>query len=69
MNNLEGRDAIQRKLERLENLAGRRLMQFGKGKCRVLRLGWNSLTPEKSLGTGWMQKAALQGRTQESWWA
>lgn len=68
-NKLDGRDAIWRNLERLENLAGRKLMWFGKGKCTVLHLGWNSPTPDKSLGMGWTQKAASQGRTRESRWA
>ena len=50
INTLEGRDVMQRDLDRLGRWACANLMKFKKTKCKVLNMGWENPMHKYRLG-------------------
>ncbi|PKU41194.1 rna-directed dna polymerase from mobile element jockey- hypothetical protein [Limosa lapponica baueri] len=57
INTLEGRDAIQRNVDRLERWACANLMKFNKAKCKVLHMGQENPKHKDRLGGEWIESS------------
>ncbi|KAK4833073.1 hypothetical protein QYF61_027735 [Mycteria americana] len=60
VDSLEGRDAIQKDLDRLEEQACANIMKFNKAKLKVLHLGWGNPQYQYRLGKEWTETSPVE---------
>jgi len=64
---LEGRDAMQRDLDRLEMWACVNRVKFNKAKCKLLHVGQGNLKHKYRLGGEWL-KSSPEEKVLRYWW-
>jgi len=55
---LEGRDAIQRDLDRLERWTYVNLVKFSKARCKILHMDWGNPKPKYRLSGEWIESSS-----------
>ncbi|GAB0195126.1 hypothetical protein GRJ2_001977900 [Grus japonensis] len=60
VDSLEGQEALQRDLGRLEHWAMINGMKFNKSKCQILHLGWSNARHKYKLGEDWVESSPAE---------
>ncbi|KAK4827172.1 hypothetical protein QYF61_015134 [Mycteria americana] len=60
VDSLEGQEALQKDLDRLEYWAMINRIKFNKSKCRTLHLGWSNAGHKYKLGKEWMESSPAE---------